>query len=84
MNPNKIRRPRLQQGERVRGEITSSKGQEVITSSTGQEARSKKQEAIASSKGQEASSKKSGSKKKKKKKKKKKNLQGCNLDLELV
>ena len=35
-----IRRPRLQQGERVRGEITSSKGQEVITSSKEQEARS--------------------------------------------
>jgi hypothetical protein len=35
-----IRRPRLQPGERVRGEITSSKGQEVITSSKEQEARS--------------------------------------------
>ena len=45
---------RLQQGERVRGGITSSKGQEVITSSKGkkQEARNKKQE--ARSKKQEA------------------------------
>ena len=41
-----IRRPRLQQGERVRGEISSSKGQEIITSSKGQEAR--RQEAFGS------------------------------------
>ena len=40
---------RLQQGERVREEIASSKGQEVIRSSQGQEA-----EAITSSKQQEA------------------------------
>ena len=66
------RSPRLQQGERVRGEITSSKGQEVSTSSKGkkQETRNKKQEAITSNKRQEARNKKPGSKKKKKKKKK--------------
>ena len=52
-----IRRPRLQQGERVRGEITSSKGQEVITSSKG--------------KTQETRNKKPGSNKKKNKKTKK-------------
>ena len=40
-----IRRPRLQQGERVRGEITSSKGQEVITSSKGKKQENKKEEA---------------------------------------
>ena len=40
-----IRRPRLQQGERVRGGITSSKGQEVITSSKGQKQENKKEEA---------------------------------------
>jgi hypothetical protein len=44
-----IRRPRLQQGERVRGEITSSKGQEARRKKSGskckqQGARSKKQE----------------------------------------
>ena len=40
-----IRRPRLQQGERVRGGITSSKGQEVITSSKGKKQENKKEEA---------------------------------------
>ena len=39
-----IRRPRLQQGERVRGGITSSKGQEVITSSKGKKQENKKEE----------------------------------------
>ena len=63
-----IRRPRLQQGERVRGGITSSKGQEVITSSKGQEARkqerrSKKQEAFTGNKRQEARNNKPGSNK---------------------
>jgi len=50
----------LQQGERVRGEITSSKGQEVITSSKGkkQETRNKKQEARSNYKQQAARSKK--------------------------
>ena len=69
-----IRRPRLQQGERVRGEITSSKGQEVSTSSKGkkQETRNKKQEAITSNKRQEARNKKPGSNKKKKKTRNKK------------
>ena len=57
-----IRRPRLQQGERVRGGITSSKGQDVITSSKGkkqenkkEEARSKKQLQATSGKKQEIS-----------------------------
>jgi len=40
-----IRRPRLQQGERVRGGITSSKGQQVITSSKGKKQENKKEEA---------------------------------------
>ena len=40
-----IRRPRLQQGERVRGGITSSKGQEVIRSSKGKKQENKKEEA---------------------------------------
>ena len=57
-----IRQPRLQQGERVRGEITSSKGQEVFTSSKGQEARSKRSR--SNYKQQGARSKKSGSNKK--------------------
>ena len=55
-----VRRPRLQQGERVKGGITSSKGQEVITSSKGkkqenkrEEARSKKQLQATSDKKQE-------------------------------
>ena len=50
----------MQQGERVRGEITSSKGQEVITSSKGkkQETRNKKQEARSKHKQQTARSKK--------------------------
>ena len=45
LNADEIHRPRLQQGERVRGEITSSKGYELITSSyyKQQGARSKKQ-----------------------------------------
>jgi len=41
----KIRRPRLQQGERVRGGITSSKGQQVIASSKGKKQENKKEEA---------------------------------------
>ena len=35
----------MQQGERVRGGITSSKGQEVITSSKGKKQENKKEEA---------------------------------------
>ena len=56
----KIRRPRLQQGERVRGGITSSKGQEVITSSKGkkQKTRKKKHEARSNYRQQAARSKK--------------------------
>ena len=63
-----IRRPRLQQGERVRGGITSSKGQEVITSSKGkkqenkkEETRSKKQLQATSGKKQETRSQKATS-----------------------
>ena len=50
----------MQQGERVRGEITSSKGQEVITSSKGkkQETRNKKQVPRSKYKQQAARSKK--------------------------
>ena len=83
------------QGERVRGEITSSKGQEVkvIISSKGQEARSKN--ARSNYKEQAARSKKSGSKKKKKKKRRRRSrrrrrrrrslkFEGCIVDLELV
>ena len=54
----KIRRPRLQQGERVRGGITSSKGQEVITSSKGKKQENKKEEARSNYRQQAARSKK--------------------------
>ena len=53
-----IRRPRLQQGERVRGGITSSKGQEVITSSKGKKQENKKEEARSNYRQQAARSKK--------------------------
>ena len=48
-NTLRIRRPRLQQGGRVRGGITSSKGQEVITSSKGKKQENKKEEARSNS-----------------------------------
>ena len=54
----KIRRPRLQQGERVRGGITSSKGQEVITSSKGKKQENKKEEARSKKQLQATSGKK--------------------------
>ena len=53
-----IRRPRLQQGERVRGGITSSKGQEVITSSKGKKQENKKEEARSKKQLQATSGKK--------------------------
>ena len=54
----KILRPRLQQGERVRGGITSSKGQEVITSSKGKKQENKKEEARSKKQLQATSGKK--------------------------
>ena len=56
--PSFIRRPRLQQGERVRGGITSSKGQEVITSSKGKKQENKKEEARSKKQLQATSGKK--------------------------
>ena len=46
----------MQQGERVRGGITSSKGQEVITSSKGKKQENKKEEARSNYKQQAARS----------------------------
>jgi hypothetical protein len=48
----------LQQGERVRGGITSSKGQEVITSSKGKKQENKKEEARSKKQLQATSGKK--------------------------
>ena len=53
-----VRRPHLQQGERVRGGITSSKGQEVITSSKGKKQENKKEEARSKKQLQATSGKK--------------------------